>query len=133
MPLTNLVKGDDWKFIVNVTDDAGSPLDVTGGSLWITMKNKTDLGGGSDATAVFQVKDLDLQDVNDAENDVINGKVVLRARRDSAGTSPPANTLVAAGSYVYDVQYMTSAGQGSSVATLELGTVNIQEQVTEAA
>lgn len=127
MALSTLVRGDDWKFTGTVLDPLGTPVNIAGGSVWLTFKSKATLGQ-PDSAAEFQVLDLDVQDVNDPDNVVASGIVVLRAAWNTAGSSPPSNTLVTPGSYSYDFQYQHTDGVVTTVAS---GTVSVTQQVTE--
>ena len=131
MALTTLIRGDDWKFTFTVLTPAGVAKDITGGSIWLTMKDAASVGQ-PDSAAVFQLSDLDIQAADHPDNDVVNGIVVLAARHDTVGASPPSNTLVAAGKYNYDVQYQ-DAGAGGAITTIESGSVTVANQITEAA
>jgi hypothetical protein len=123
MALSNLVKGDDWKFTGTVLVAAsGLPQDITGGVAWVTMKSapKTQ----TDAQAEFQVT-LNPIPASDANGtDAVNGVVVLVAVWD--GTEPDW-TMVDTGNYSYDFQYLHTDG---SITTVEVGTVTVVEQIT---
>jgi hypothetical protein len=132
MPLSTLIRGDDWKFTFTITDKStGLAQDVTGGAVWLTFKTKI-LLSGPDTSASFQVKNLDIQAGDDPENDVVNGIVVLRARWDSAATSPTDSTEgidLPAGSYIYDMQYQDVTT--NEITTTETGSVSIAAQTTK--
>ena len=127
MALSNLVKGDDWKFTGEVLVPAtGLPQDITGGTAWVTLKsNEAD----TDANAVFQKKITTIPASDANGTDAANGIVVLVAAWDDAATSPPDSTLVPKGNYAYDFQYLHTDG---SITTIEIGTVTVIGQITEA-
>lgn len=127
MALPSLKRSDDWKFTITILDPVTQlPVDITAASIWLTMKSQL---ADTDVNAVFQatIASIPASDANGT--DAVNGVVVLVAAYDTAGAAPPANTLVAAGSYFYDVQYIATSGE---ISTVEDGKVTITEQVTEA-
>ena len=126
MALSNLVKGDDWKFTGEVLKPDGLPQDITGGTAWITFK--TDVSD-TDANAVFQKKIATIPATDANGTAAVSGIVVLVAAWDDAATSPPDNTMVATGNYSYDFQYLHTDG---SITTIEIGKVTVIAQVTEA-
>jgi hypothetical protein len=126
MALTNLVKGDDWKFTGTVLQPNGTPQDITGGTAWVTLKSQV---SDPDTAAVFQVKLATIPASDANGTDAVNGIVVLVAAWDGVAVSPPDSTLVATSIYPYDFQYLHTDG---SITTIEIGTVNVVAQVTEA-
>jgi hypothetical protein len=126
MALTNLVKGDDWKFTGTVLQPSGTPQDITGGTAWVTLKSNV---ADVDTAAVFQVKMATIPASDANGTDAVNGIVVLVAAWDDIATGPPDSTLVAVGNYAYDFQYLHTDG---SISTVEIGTVTVVAQVTEA-
>jgi hypothetical protein len=126
MALTSLVKGDDWTFTGTILQPNGSPQDITGGKAWVTFKSNI---SNPDTSADFQVK-MDPIPASDANGtNAASGIVVLVAAWDGAASNPPDSTLVTTGNYSYDFQYVHTDG---SVTTIELGSVTIVAEVTEA-
>jgi len=131
MALSTLKRGDDWKFTINILTPDGTAKDVTGGSVWLTFKDKADLGN-PDTGAAFQLKDLDLQDANDPENVVATGFVVLRANSAGVATNPSDSTTAAGfpGTFNYDVQYQ-EPGVSGAITTIDSGNVTVSWTVTD--
>ena len=126
MALSTLKRGDDWKFTGTVLDPSTQlPLDITGGTAWLTLKTQL---SDADTAAVFQHKVSPIPATTPEGTNAANGLVVMTAAWDTAGTSPPANSMVAAGSYFYDFQYMDTSGV---ITTIGEGKVTVSEQVTE--
>lgn len=127
MSLSTLIRGDDWKFTGVILNPADStPINIAGGAAWVTLKSNRNR---VDAAAEFQVKDLNIQDASDPENNVAAGTVVLRAAHDGGATAPPNSTLVIPGPYYYDFQYKAPSGE---ITTIESGIVTVEDQVTGA-
>ena len=127
MALSTLKRGDDWKFTGTVLNPQTQlPQDITGGTVWLTMKTTL---ADTDVASAFQAKmsSIPATDVNGT--DAVNGVVVLVAAWDTAGSAPPANSMMAAASYFYDFQYMDPNGV---ITTIAEGKVTVSEQVTEA-
>ena len=124
--MDNLIIGDDWSFLILITDGSDNPADITGGAVWLTFKVDPDTQD-DDTLADFQLVNTDIQDGDDPGNDAANGKVYLRAAHDSPGTSPPDNTLISKGQYKYDVQYRDIGG---AITTIVMGSVTVDQQVT---
>lgn len=120
VPTQNLemLCGDTFQFTITVTR-AGSPVNLTGASLWVTAKHKkSDL----DSQAVFQLT-------------IGSGIVVTDAAGGiAAATVVPSNTTALRGadtSLYFDVQLKESGG--ATTSTLVKGDLLVEADVTHAA
>jgi hypothetical protein len=109
--IKDFYRGDTQRYRLTLTDaETGDPIDITGGSMWFTMKAKiTD----NDADAVVQKHVT-------SHIDPANGvtEVVVEAS-DTVDTKP--------GTYYYDFQYVDSIG---NVKTILAGKVKLLSDVT---
>jgi len=101
--------GDDLVININVKDDEGDVVDLTGSSMTLTIKKKK-----SDELPVFQ----ETQPSN-AMLDPLSGKVIFIV--DSAITSTFENR-----NYVYDILWTTNAG---TTATIFIGNFQVKQPV----
>ena len=122
MPIGSLVQNDDWSFKITVNDSSGNGQDITGGTVWLTFKQ--DPKTQDDAAADFQTTNVNIQPGDEPGDDPTNGIVYLRVASDTSGLG---STDMAVGSYQFDVQYKDPVGV---VATLELGSVSVVQEVT---
>lgn len=104
-------EGDDNTISITKEDDAGNPEDITGWTFWLTLKeNRRD----SDSDAVLQ------KEVT-SHVDAANGKTEFVLSN--------TETSSLEGTYQYDMQYKTSAGD---ITTFLRGTMYFDGEVTEA-
>ncbi len=109
--LANFYRGDTKRYTLRFKQADGSPIDLTGATVWFTMKaKKTD----EDRKAAIQKK---VQDHTDA----VNGVTIIQL--DARETA----TLVPKVSYYYDFQLVDSAGRVSTILT---GSVRVLEDIT---
>ena len=105
-----LTKGDDKDYLLTFTDDSGTAVDITSGTVYFTCKKSL---SDADSDAVFAKKVTN-------HSDPTNGKTTVSLSH--------ADTDVEVGRYFYDIQ-LTLANK---VHTLMKGTLEITYEVTEA-
>lgn len=104
-----IFRGDDVTFTVNVVDASSNAIDITGSTLFFTVKaNETDL----DANALI-TKDVT------SHTDPSNGETEV--------TLSNTDTEIRPGKYVYDFQVVTSGG---SVTTYGRGAFIVKQDIT---
>lgn len=108
--LDNLARGDDWALKFTITDSTNTPIDITGNTYWMTLKeNRDDPDPGVAQANVVAIAP-----------DSINGIVFI--------TFDSANTYsIEPGNYFYDLQEVDLIG---NVYTLLLGRVKIVKDIT---
>ena len=111
----NITGGDDVALDVAITRD-GVPLDLTGATLWFTMKTSADL---DDNHATVQLTIGDGITIVDAEAGTAS---VLLSRTIT-------NDLVVGTTYLTDLQVKDAAGLVSTAAS---GKVRVRQQITRA-
>lgn len=102
-------QGDDETVTITRQHEDGSPIDITGYTVWLTVKESR---SDADADAVVQKQET-------THTDPTNGITEL--------TLTAADTEPLAGSYYYDVQEKTAGG---TVNTLLAGVFHVQPDVT---
>jgi hypothetical protein len=112
--LSPLYRGDTRTIRVTITDDAGAPIDISGHSLWLTLKTSiTD----PDASAILQVSAL-----MPAGGDSASGIGYLTlSSADTDGLTP--------GKYPYDIQWV-QPGSPPIVKTVDAGKLKVMPDVT---
>lgn len=105
--------GDDLVININVKDDDGEVVDLTGSSMTLTIKKKK-----SDELPVYQ----EIQPSN-AMLDPINGKVIFIVGSVVTSTFENRN-------YVYDILWTTNAG---TTATIFAGNFQVKQPVHQTA
>jgi hypothetical protein len=109
--LPDMYRGDSKTFSFTFKDDAGSPIDISGQTLWFTLKaNQTDSDPG-----VLQQNVTFPTDSNSAAG---IGSMVIPAS--ATGSLTPGTT------YYYDFQLV----DGTYITTLGSGTVTILQDIT---
>ena len=110
-----LYRGDTRTFKVAITDEVtGDPIDISGHSLWFTLKTaQTD----ADVDAVLQVSAVMPNDVNSVAG---IGFLTLEST-DTDGLTP--------GRYYYDLQWV-QPGAPPIVKTIEAGRVRVLTDIT---
>lgn len=113
--LSPLYRGDTRTLKVSITDEAsGEAIDISGHSLWFTLKNDpADL----DAAAVLQVSAVMPNDANSAAG---IGFLTMSST-DTDGLTP--------GRYYYDLQWV-QPGSPPVVKTIEAGKVRVLADIT---
>ncbi len=110
--LESFVRGDTWTNKFVVVDAAGDPIDITGWTLWVTLK--------LDPTVADVDADLQSSEVIVASGDATGGIGYV--------VSAPADTaLLIPATYNYDMQYVTGSGE---VQTMAYGTVPVVRDMT---
>ena len=110
MFLTDFYRGDTVVIPLTFTQADGNPLDLTGYTIWLTMKSSTD---DADDDAVVQVSVTE-------HTDAVNGQTSI--------TIPASTTAnIEPGKYMYDIQMVSGEGV---VSTLELSKVKVMADVT---
>lgn len=110
--LPNVVQGDDIPFTIEWTDANGDPVDITGWTFWITIKESHE---DSDADAI-------VQQTKSSFSSPLEGRANI--------TIDGAETKDESGSKVYDMQ--VKKGTGGTLTTFLRGNVYIEPEVTEA-
>ena len=105
--------GDDLVININVKDDEGEVVDLTGSSMTLTIKKKK-----SDELPVYQENQP-----SNAMLDPINGKVIFIVGSVVTSTFENRN-------YVYDILWITNAGTNSTIFT---GNFQVKQPVHETA
>ena len=109
--IEDFYRGDTQRYKLTLTEkETGDPIDLTGGTMWFTLKSKA---SDTDADAVVQKQVT-------THLDAVNGitEVVL----DATDT-----TNADAGRYYYDFQFVDSAG---TVKTILAGKVRLLQDIT---
>lgn len=104
-----LVRGDDWDFLIELTDtDTGSLVNLNGYKFWFTMKSSID---AADVDAAVQV-----------------AVTVSTSVTSTLLSVPNATTaLVTPGTYKADIQMKTAAGK---IQTFDILTIVVTKDVT---
>ena len=110
--LQPFVQGDDLEFNLRIKDEYGDPVDVTGDTVYLTLKTDVD---GDDGTAVMQIVHV-VPASEESTYGIVNVDVTN------------AESKIAAGTYNYDYQWVTAAGK---VTTVALGKVKVYQEVTQ--
>lgn len=108
--LPSLVRGDDWALKLNITS-AGSVVDITGYTFWMTLKSDIDMADPGD----LQVTATPLNS-SDAEA----GIIYIAAPKTKTSLLEPGN-------YSYDIQQVDGLG---NVQTLLIGKVRVIKDIT---
>lgn len=116
---TPAIRGDTKKWSLALVDDVGDPLDLSGCTVWFTAKTAIS-NVLDDADAVIQHKIVFDGSGNVTESDgfVLGGRhPVTQAVATTAAEgvltqtlSPADSTLIAAGTYIYDLQVRMANG-----------------------
>lgn len=107
---TDLVQGDTMSFKIVLTDDAASPIDLTGTTADMEIKRV-------DNTLVLALTTGDGIEFTDAGN----GEMTITIEASDTSALDPEYT------YRYDVQWTN----GTTVRTLAWGTIGIIQQITD--
>ncbi len=108
--LQSFARGDDWTIRLTIKDSAGTAINITGRTYWLTLKSDSAEADPGD-TQVSVVA---------GGADATNGIVDI--------TTPKAQTdLLTPGTYKYDVQEVDGSGV---VSTLLLGKVRVATDIT---
>lgn len=101
-------RGDTFVRDLAFTDSAGAPVNLTGSSIFFSIKAKFD-----DAVAI-----------------VSQAAVIVSAAAGTAKVTVPASVMenIGFGSYVYDFEWTDAGGV---VRTIEVGTFSVEYDVTE--
>lgn len=108
--LNPLVRGDDWKIKLNITED-GSIVNITGYTYWLTLKSDIDS---------VDPGQLQVSTVASGAN-AVNGIVYI--------TIPHTSTNITAQTYNYDVQQADTSSP-IIISTILLGKVKVVKDVT---
>ena len=102
-------RGDDKTWNLNFTDANGDPIDITGSTVFFTVKvNKTD----KDSDAIIS-KD------QSSHVDAVNGQTTISLTN--------SDTDIKVGNYYYDIQLVDSLG---IVTTIVVGAFKVKQDVT---
>lgn len=105
----NIKRGDSWSRTMYFEDNDGSPIDITGWTIFLTVKAKED----------------------DADVDAVISKTITVFSNPTAGEAvielTPTDTNQIIESYVFDIQVKTSAGE---IYTIIEGILNISQDIT---
>lgn len=105
----SVYRGDDKTWTLNFTDTNGDPIDLTGATVFFTIKvNKTD----KDSDAIIS-KD------QSSHVDAVNGQTTI--------SLTDSDTDVRVGNYHYDIQLVDSLG---IVTTIVVGAFKVKQEVT---
>ena len=110
-PLFEMFRGDDYALNLTITDDADTPIDVTGWRFWATLKLSSEM---PDEEAPVKV-DLSAQDGTGATQGLVN---ILLPHDQTANLMPTR--------YMFDVQ----AEHEGMITTVVSGTVQVKGDVT---
>jgi len=108
--LKPFARGDDWTIKYTMTDESGTPIDITGNTYWVTLKaNRTDSDPGAAQVSVVA-----------SGTNATNGIVIVAISSTVTATITP-------GTYFYDLQEVDTLG---NVYTLLLGRVKVERDIT---
>jgi hypothetical protein len=113
-----VVRGDTRRYQVTVTDDAGLPVDLSGASIYFTVRKKYS-SSSDDTDAVFQKSVGNGISISDASSGSI--AIVI---------APTDTRALPASLFLYDLQVNTGAGD---VITAALGEFAVKADVTRRA
>lgn len=108
--LPDQIRGDTWEFKVIFQDNSSSPIDITGNQYWFTVK---DSASKDDNQALIQIGPV-------APKEPTLGSVTFT-------TLPDVTENINKGTYLYDVQEVSSSGK---VSTILLGKLKVLGDVT---
>lgn len=113
-----VIRGDTRRYEITVTDDAGLPVDLSGASVYFTVRKKYS-SGANDTDAVFQKEVGGGITITDGSAGVV------------ALVIDPADTrALPASLFLYDLQVITGAGD---TITAALGEFAVKADVTRRA
>jgi len=107
----NFDEGDDFPYLITLTDSAGDAVDLTGYTFFMTVKEKL---SDSDGNAIFKKT---VSSISDPEL----GKVTIDINRTDTQNKKP-------GVYPYDIKYKDAGGD---VKTVLRGTFKITQASTD--
>jgi hypothetical protein len=108
----DVVRGDDKYYIINITDGAGLPIDITGWTVFLTIKEDTAV---PDEEAIISKTITDHMDPT-------NGKSKIHL----------ANTETNhVGTYYYDIQIKKPSGGVDDIFTVLSGEIEFKQDVTQ--
>lgn len=99
--LDRITRGDDVSFISSFFEDDGSPKDITGWTIFFTVKTKKDYFSSTDDTNAVISKTIT------SHTDAVGGKTAI--------TLSNADTDVTPDQYYYDIQYLDGSGKVKTV------------------
>lgn len=102
--------GDDFDYTLTFTDDNGDAVDITGWTIWLTVKESE---ADADVSAVFQVSQT-------SHTDATGGISTLSVANTTTDDLSP-------GTYVYDIQVKTDSNK---IYTVTKGQFVITSDVT---
>ena len=108
-------RGDSKTYRLEVTDTSGAAVDLTGATIWYTLKEKR---SDSDAEAKIQLSSDDSSEIN--IYDPMNGKARIYIQASHTYSLEPKD-------YPFDIQVKFPGG---SVNTVILGFLKVHEDVT---
>lgn len=111
--LIQLIRGDDTTLTITFTDETGTAIDLTGKTVYFTVKKDSDLSKSDDTSAI-------IKKTITAHSDPILGKTVV--------TLSNTDTNQAIGFYWWDLQILSSGKKASSLK----GQLEIIQDVTKA-
>ena len=108
--LKPFARGDDWTLKFTITNSAGTPVNITGYTFWLTLKANADAADPGDAQVT----------ATSGSPDAANGIVYV--------TVPKAQTnVLTPGTYNYDLQQKDT---NNNVETLLIGKVKVAKDLT---
>jgi hypothetical protein len=112
--MTNLThyRGDTLSRLITITNSNGTALNLTGYTAFFTIKNISD--NSADDSSAILAKNWT------THSDPVNGQTLL--------TATPAQMTIDEGTYKYDVQIKSPAGD---ITTVIAGNISILEDITK--
>lgn len=109
-------QGADWELIVTIYDNAGSPVDITGATAAMQIRDRP--SGAIVAEPTIEITDAE------------NGEITLSlTATETAAISVMGATSREVASYVYDLKVTHAGGEVERVLN---GAVNVSPEVTKA-
>lgn len=106
-----IIRGTDQTFAVTFTDSSGSPINLTGQTVFFTVKEKN------------KIDESDITDTN-----AIIQKIVTTHSNPTQGQTniilTSQDTLVPAGNYLYDLKLVSGSGAVSCIISSEFDVVD---------
>jgi len=109
--ISDFYRGDTLKYNLVITDKDSNPVDLTGSTIWLTMKSDPSV---DDTSAEIQ------QSVS-THTDASNGKTTVVVPNTTTDTLTPSSTLY------YDFQWVTPSDE---VTTIMSGKVKVLRDIT---
>lgn len=108
----DVIRGDDKYYVVNIKDGAGLPIDITGWTIFLTIKDDVSVNDEDSIIAKTISEHID----------PINGKSKIHL------TNAETNHV---GVYYYDVQVKKPNGAEDDIFTVLSGEIEFKQDVTQ--